>query len=106
MSIDSLLNQSITLYSKASYDGYGRATFGSGVNQIARIQPKQKRVLVEKGDVVTIEAIAYLRKNVIIAEDDKVTYDGKDYRVFAVYKTPDGKGKTSFIRVELVKWQT
>lgn len=106
MGVGSLLNQEVTLYNKSSYDGYGRAVQGEGTGEMARIQPKQKRVRDGKGDTLVIEAVAYFMRDVTIAEDDQVDYDGNSYRVLNVYKTPGARGRTEFVRAELVKWQT
>lgn len=105
MSIGNLLNQTIVIYGKSSYDGYGRPSLGSGTNVNARFQPKQKRKLLPNGDVMTVDAMAYVPADTVVVTDDKVTYDSITYKVTDLYKTPDGKGNTHFIRLELKKWQ-
>ncbi len=105
MSVGNLLNQTITIYGKSTYDGYGRPTLGSGTDVRARFQPKQSRKLLPNGDVMTIDALAYVPADTTIATDDKITYDSQTYKVIDLYETPDGKGNVAFIRVQLAKWQ-
>jgi hypothetical protein len=105
MSIGNLLQQTITIYSKTSYGSDGRPAVGTGTEVSARFQPKQVRKPLPNGDVLVVDAIAYVPADTTIATDAKVTYDSVTYRVLNVYKTPDGKGNTKFIRLELAKWQ-
>lgn len=106
MSLASLFSQSIIIYNQSSYDEYGRTSVGSGTTSKARVQAKRKRIVLANGDVASIDAIAYVPSGTTVDEDDRVTYDSNDYKVLSAYPTPDGKGDTKFIRLELVKWQT
>ena len=105
MSISGLLNQTITIYGIPSYDGYSSPSFGSGTSVKARFQPQTKRKLVANGDVITIDAIAYVPASTSVETDNKVNYSGNDYRVLTKYPTPGRTGTTEFIKLELVKWQ-
>lgn len=106
MSVGNLLNQSILIYNKASYDAYGRRSVSDGTTVNARFQAKQTRKLMPNGDVLAVDAIAYVPASTTVSTDDKVTYDSVDYKVLNLYKTPNGKGNTHFIKLELVKWLT
>lgn len=105
MSIDGLLNQTITIYGTASRDGYGRLSFGAGTSVDARFSATKKRVLLPSGDQMTIEAIAHVPAGTTVNENDKVTYDSQDYKVFSRYAVPDGEGNTHHIKLELIQWQ-
>ena len=106
MSLASLLNQLITIYNQSSYDAYGRTSVGSGTTAKARFQAQKKRIILGNGDVATIDAVAYVPSDTTVDEDDRVNYDSNDYKVLSAYPTPDGKGDTRFIKLELIKWQT
>lgn len=106
MSFNSLLNQDITLYTKSGYNRYGRETVGSGVTHCVRVERTSKARLLPNGEQVMINAICYMKPNVTINEDDKVTYDGTNYKVFGVYTAVEGEGNTHHKKVELIKWQT
>lgn len=104
MSLAGLLNQTISLYGKSGYNEQGRETVGALTSVFARVQVTSKRRLLPNGSIVTIDAIAYLPASTSINTDDKVTYSGNDYKVFAKYTAVDGEGQTNHIKVELVKW--
>lgn len=105
MSIEGLLNQSVTIQSASSRDGYGRLSFGASTSVSARFSAKKKVVTLPDGTQQTIEAIAYVPSNTSVSENDKVTYDSKEYKVLMKYAVPDGEGNTHHIKLELIKWQ-
>ena len=105
MSLNSLLNQTITLYSKSGYDRDGREEVGSGTDHTARVQRTSKAKLMPNGEQVTIMAICYVKPTLTINEDDRVTYDGEEYKVFGVYTAVEGTGNTNHKKVELIRWQ-
>lgn len=99
------MNQTSTIYPKASYGKDGREVFSSGSTEKCRFQPITKRKLLPNGSVLIINAIAYYPPDVTIATDYKVVYAGVDYKVIDTYPVPDGAGRTDHIKVELQKWQ-
>lgn len=101
-----LFNQTITIYGKSSYNAQGREIVGSGVAVQARFQAKQKNVMSPTGAIITIAAIAYVASDTSVNIDDKVTYDGQTYKVYAKNKATDGQGNVNHIRLDLLKWQT
>lgn len=52
-----------------------------------------------------IMAIVYVPATTVVSVDDKVTYGGNDYKVFAKYNATQGDGTTHHIKLELSKWQ-
>ena len=104
MSIAGLLNQEITLYTKVSYNSYGREVPGSGTVLNARIQKTNKQKLLPNNSMITIEVIAYVPGGTVVAIDDKITYDAVNYKVYGVYTAVDGAGKTHHKRLDLIKW--
>ena len=106
MSLAGLLNQSIVIYTKSSYNSQGREVLG-GVNTVrARVQPKSKNVMSPTGAILTIAAIAYVLPNTTVSVDDKVTYDSSAYKVYSKYPVADGQGTINHIKLELIRWQT
>lgn len=105
MSITGLLNQTLTLYNRSGRGGDGRPTFGAGTSISARLQPKTKRKPLGNGDVLIIDAMAYVGPDVTINSDDKITAGGVTYRVLEVYPVPGANGATHHKEVNLVKWQ-
>lgn len=104
MSIDSLLNQTITHYAHSSYGKNGRESFSTGSSIRARLQPKTKRILGPDGTVLTINAIAFISKNNTVNTNDKITYGTTVYKVADVYPVPDDMGETDHIELRLILW--
>lgn len=105
MSIYGLLNQTLIIYGKSSYDEYGRPQVGSGTSIKARVQAKTTRKILANGDIVTIDAIAYVPQDTSVNTDDKVSFDSNTYKVFGKYPVADRVGDTHHIKLELMKWQ-
>lgn len=105
MSLLGLLNQTINIYTKSSYNAYGREVVGTATEIHARVQAVTKQRLLPNGSIINILALAYVPSDTTVNIDDKVSYGGVDYKVFGKYATPDGTGTTSFIKLELVKWK-
>jgi len=104
MTLLGLLNQSITIYAKSGYDAYGRASMGASVAVSARVQEKTIRRLLPNGNIVTILIIVYVPAGTAVNTDDKVTFSGRDYKVYGKYSAVDGAGDTNHIKLELIKW--
>lgn len=105
MSLTGLLNQTITLYSKTSYNKFGREVVGTGVDYYARVQLVTKSRLLPNGQTVLINLIVYIKPSVTVNINDKVTYDSVDYKVFGVSKPVDGTGTLHHTKLELTRWQ-
>ena len=104
MGLIGLLNQTLTIYAKSSYNSEGREVVGSGNTVKARFQQTTKRKLMPNGSLLTIDAIAYVAGDTSINTDDKVSFGGVNYKVFGKYAAVDGPGNTQHIKLELVKW--
>lgn len=105
MALAGLLNQTITLYLKSSYNAYGREVVGSGTDYLARVQQTTKQKLSPTGSLITIDAIVYLDPSVSVNIDDRIAFDSQQYKVYGKYTAVDGAGKTNHIKLELVKWR-
>lgn len=100
-----LRRQSVTLYNSSAKDRYGRDTFGAGSTEKVRLNEKTRNIFKPNGETITILANCYMRPDVTISIDDKVTYDGNDYKVFSKKIVRDDKANTHHVKVELIKWQ-
>ena len=105
MSINSLLNQQISIVTKTGYNAYGREVVGTATTVQARFQRNTKQKLLPNGSLITIEATVYVPSDTTVAIDDKVTYSDTDYKVFGIYTAIDGVGDTNHLKLELVKWK-
>ncbi|MBU1110785.1 hypothetical protein KKB83_04155 [Patescibacteria group bacterium] len=97
-------NQTITVATKTANNRYGRATFGTGTDQNARFQKKNKEKLLPNGQLVTIEAIVYCKGSLSININDKITYGSDNYKVYSKSEAIDGEGNINHLKLELIKW--
>lgn len=99
-----LLNQTISHYPKSSYDIDGREVFGSVTTYSARVQEQSKSRFLPNGQVVVIDAVVYLSGNPSISLNDKVSYNGTNYKVHSRKVAIDGQGFEHNTKLELTKW--
>lgn len=99
------MNQTVTLYSKSSYNRYGREQVGSGTDYKCRAEEVSKARLTPTGEQVMINLILYMDSTVSVSIDDRATYNSEEYKVFSVKKPIDGSGNTHHLKLELIKWQ-
>jgi hypothetical protein len=104
MSLTSLFNQDITVYTKSGYDSEGRETLSSSTTYKARVQESNEREVLPDGSVITIALVVYTFSTVTIDTDYKVTYNGVDYKVYSKYSAVDGVGNVNHIKLKLIKW--
>jgi len=104
MTLASLLNQTATIYNHSGFDSYGRASFTTSSSISCRFQQVTKRRMLPNGAVLTIDAKMWVPATQTISIDDKVTYDGTDYKVISVNKAIKQEGTTHHISIELQKW--
>jgi hypothetical protein len=105
MSINGLLNQQITIASKTGYNTYGREVAGASTTVQSRFQKTNKQRLLPNGSMITIVATVYVPSDTVVVIDDKVTYDGVDYKVYGIYTAVDGTGNTHHLKLELTQWK-
>lgn len=104
MSINNLLNQTITRYSGGSYGADGKPTYGTGSSILCRFENKTKRILLPNGQMLTIDAFAVVNPDTTFTTDDRVTYNLIDYKVVDVFQAIDDLGNTHHQELRLVKW--
>ena len=105
MSLQGLLNQTITIYNETSFNAEGREVVGAGTDYQVRFQPSTKQKLMVNGNIVTIDAIVYIKPDATVEVGDRVDYGDDKYKVFNKYEAVDGNGKTNHYKLELVLWR-
>ena len=108
MSLQSLLNQTITLYTRSDYDEFGQERYSTGISYPARFQRVTRtRILPSDQNsnyqTVVIDAIAYINGEVDINVDDKVVYSDENFKVHGRTIQVNGRGNSHHTKVELVK---
>ncbi len=105
MSFLGLLNQTLTIYNKTSYNETGREVVGSGTSVTARVQRTTKRTLLPNGNIQVIDLIAYVPPGTTVATDDRADFGSDKFKVFNKYEAVSGSGATQHIKLELTKWK-
>jgi hypothetical protein len=100
-----LFNQTISLYTRSSYDRYGREVVGEAVSYKARFQEMTKSRLLPNGQVIKIDAVAYVQSDLTVAVNDRVDVGTVKYKIIGKSTAVDGQGNTNHIKLELTKWQ-
>lgn len=106
MAYNGLLNQTITLSSHTSYDEYGSTQFGTAVSYNARVQLKREEIKLENDQVVELLGRVFLPATATIAINDKLSFNGIDYKVVNIEPKIVGNGSTHHLEVDITKWQT
>lgn len=105
MSIKGLLNQTITVATKTGNDKFGRKVVGTTTSYKCRFQKDTSQQLLPNGQLVTILAKVYVADDAVVDIEDKVTFEGVDYKVYGKYQAVDKLGTTHHYRLELIKWE-
>lgn len=103
--INALLNQTVTLYAKSGYTRDGRESVGVGSSVKARFVEVNKTRFLPNQQVVRIDAKAFFKADQTININDKVTYNGTDYKVHGKKVGRGMNGEAHHVEVELIKWQ-
>lgn len=105
MSMGALLNQPATIFPKSGYNKYGRDQSGSGVAVKCRFQNKTITRILPNQQVVKLDGIVYLDGTVSVNTEDRITFQGQNYKVFSVNGNVDGRGTQKMIKLEVQRWQ-
>ena len=104
MSIDHLLNQEVTLYTKSGYGADGKPSHSTETTIDSRFEKITKRILLPNGQLLTIAAVVMVGSDVSINTDDKITYNSIDYKVVDIEIAVDDLGQTSHKELRVIKW--
>jgi hypothetical protein len=110
MSAKSLMNQAVSIQPFTGYAANGKEQVGGAVSERWRVQPTTKNIFsprgaVDRGELVTINAVGYAPAITVATIDSKVTVGGQVYKVYATYPVPGGNGQTDHVKVQLVLWR-
>lgn len=86
MALSNYLNQGITITPFNTYNEYGEPSYGTSFTSKARFEDVREIVTATNGEEVQSTGRFFVLPSVNVNKDDKVTYDGVDYRVFEVYR--------------------
>lgn len=104
--LSELLNQTVSVYERVSYNRYGKATFDTPSTYSARVEQKLKRRLDPRGEVVTTNAKIIFDGSPNITTESKITYGDITYRPVFINQAVDGDGNVHHLSVEVSLWQT
>jgi len=99
--IDEFLKQTVTVTPKGdtAYDKWGNPTAGVGASADARVQEIDKRIQLDDQTFLDVSLAVWLKPSVTIANNDKVTWSGTDYRVVKIEKKYDENGTHEHTKV-------
>lgn len=106
MSIAGLLNQTITIKAKTGLNRYGRETVGAAITVSARFQSTTKTILLATGDSITLDGYIDVGASTVVATNDRITYNGNDYRVHSRKEAIGRNGHVHHITLGVALWQT
>lgn len=103
MSLQSLLNQVITISPKSGQNDEARETYGTAVNYKARVQEITKTIWAPNGASIVIDALCMIEGSPAVSIDDKLIYKGITYRVHGKKVAVDGQGNEHHVTLQLIK---
>lgn len=104
MSYTGLLNQTVQIKQRSSYDRHGREVTGTATSYAARFERHTRNIFQPNGSVLVIEGKVFLPNTAVVSLNDELIYDGTSYRVVIIN---DQQGATArhHISCEVTKWQ-
>ena len=80
-----LMKQSVSLAPFQSYDGYGNPSYGSDVAYECAVIGEIKRVVTKDGQEVPSRQTVYLKSNVTVRPEDRITLSTGDVGATEAY---------------------
>jgi len=103
--IANLTHQSVIKHVKTGYDAQGRETTGTTSTLVCRFVEKPKSRMLPNQQIQVIDATMYIDGDANINTNDKIVYDGNNYKVHAVIPNRGRKGTVHHTTCELIKYQ-
>jgi hypothetical protein len=98
--IDHLLNQSVTIATRATVGNGGLNTYNSATTYAARVEPSRKKVLTPDGRELVSSAKVFLSASVVVNTTDRITLpDASTPEILDVKPNYDGDGVNQFVVV-------
>lgn len=104
MSLAGLLRQTVTIATASTKDVYGKATFATGVDYPARVEPVNELVRGANAKEVVVNADVYLAGDVTVTTTSSLTLpDGSVPVIVAVDKQTGGDGTVHHTRIRCTR---
>lgn len=104
MSYVGFLNQTITIRGSSTTDEFGKQVFEASGTAKARFQQSNKTVLDSHGNVKSIDALIFVKAELAVDNDDKITYESVDYKVVGIKQRVGKNGVVHHQELEVVRW--
>jgi len=98
---DHLLNQSAQWLARTGWDGHGQPSFAAAVEIRARIEACDREIRFGKDQVIKADAKLWTREELAVADNDRITASGKDYRVIKTERFPMVTGELDHLEILL-----
>jgi len=100
------MSQTVTISSTPTLSQYGKPSFGTSKLVKGRFTLKASRVIGRKGEVVGTEAVFHTYDTIAALDvGDKLTYEGKDYRIVGLKQPRTMAGKIDHTKCWLSRWE-
>lgn len=106
MNVDHLLKQNCTISVAGRLNKFGKVAEGTGVATKCRFQKSHLVVASVQKEKNSIDGIVWVTKDTVIDVDDKIVFEGANYRVFKVEPIVDRNGTTRHLEVMVQNWNT
>jgi len=103
--LNNLMHQSVIKHVKTGYDAQGRETTGVTSTLVCRFVEQPKSRLLPNQQIQVIDATMYIDGGAEIEINDKVVYEGNNYKVHAVIPNRGRRGTVHHTTCELIKYQ-
>lgn len=106
MNVDHLLGQTCTVFPDGIQDRFAKPIYSTGVDYACRFQSTSRIIQLPNGEKTPIDGILTLAASAIVSINNKITFNGINYRVMAISPAIDGSGVTRHFRLMISKWNT
>jgi len=106
MSVESLSNQSVTIYPQGERDKYNKLAYGTGVTSRCRFTKTSKTIVTPQNEKEPIDGVVTIPGNPAAETGDKLVYAGDNYRIMAKKEAIAGNGAVHHITLQVQKWST
>lgn len=106
MSVESLSNQTVTIYPQGQRDKYNKLSYGAGVDSRARFTKTSKTIVTPQNEKEPIDGIVTIPGNPAAESGDKLVYGSDNYRIMAKKEAIAGDGSVHHITLQVQKWST
>lgn len=99
--MDHLMNQAASLQKRTGWTAAGVASFGAAASVRCRIEPRNYEVRDKQNQVVRIIAHGFFQPETDIEANDRLTHNGRSYRVVETEVYPLVTGAADHVEAKL-----